>query len=66
MGKQDRSHARAPGMRQTSIALPEELMTKLTEIANREYRSRNKLIEMYLQAMVDEEARKGENITGRK
>lgn len=50
----DRNHDRAPGMRQTSIAIPIELFEKIDSISKKEYRSRNKTIEMFLREQVDE------------
>lgn len=47
-----RSHARAPGMKQTSVALPATLIQQLDELADRDGRSRNNLIALLLKESV--------------
>jgi hypothetical protein len=52
--KKTKSHARAPGKRNFSIALPEVLIASIQSIADAESRSKNKQIEYFLTAAVRE------------
>lgn len=48
-----KNHERAPGMVQTSIAVPEELLERLTAAARIQRRSRNNLIALWLWEAVE-------------
>jgi metal-responsive CopG/Arc/MetJ family transcriptional regulator len=50
----EKTHTRAAGMKSTSIAVPEILLEKVQEIADREARTRNKQIELYLRMAVED------------
>ena len=49
MAKKKKSHARAPGMTQISISLPQELVDKIDQLAGLENRNRSNFIANYFQ-----------------
>jgi len=48
------STGRAPGVIQTSIAIPEKTLKKLGQIAHKETRSRNMQIQLFLEKGIKE------------
>ena len=50
--KNTRNHERAPGMAQTSVALPKLLLDRIQYLADRTDRSRNKMINRLLREAV--------------
>ncbi len=51
MAKKKKSHARAPGMTQISISLPEELVARIDEIAATDNRNRSNFISTHLEQL---------------
>ncbi len=54
MVKKKKSHARAPGMTQISISLPESLVEKIDRMAQTENRNRSNFIATHLERMAVE------------
>ena len=52
--RQDRSHNRAEGMTQSSISMDAALLKRISAIAEKEKRSRNKQMEVFLASQVAE------------
>jgi metal-responsive CopG/Arc/MetJ family transcriptional regulator len=55
MAKKKKSHARAPGMTQISISLPEDLVEKIDKLAASDNRNRSNFISTYLESLAEEE-----------
>lgn len=55
-----RNHGRGPGMTQTTVSLPADLLERIQRAANRTDRSRNKMIQRLLrEAIAEYEDHKG-------
>lgn len=57
---------RAPNMRHTSVTMSDELIRKIDEIATREERSRNKVIQMILERQVGKYLEQEDGLSGSK
>ena len=55
MAKKKKSHARAPGMTQISISLPESLVDKIDRLADIDNRNRSNFIATYLEKLAGED-----------
>jgi len=55
MAKKKKSHARAPGMTQISISLPESLVDKIDRLADSDNRNRSNFIATYLEKLATED-----------